>query len=70
MSAKYQIIISNFDVFDVTHVKHKEIFFEGKMLLKLHFEVLYRRLLFLMSISVTRNAESREQLLKALSGHL
>ena len=37
-------------MFDVTHVKHKELIFLRKMLLKLHFEVLYRRILFVMSI--------------------
>ena len=37
-------------MFNVTHVKHKEIFFEREMLLKLHFEVLYRRVSFVMSI--------------------
>ena len=40
-----QIPNNYFDVF-----KHKEIFFEGKMLLKLHFYGLYRRTLFVMSI--------------------
>ena len=34
-----QILNNYFDVFDMTHVKHKDLFFEGKMLLKLHFEV-------------------------------
>ena len=32
-----------FDEFDVTHVKNTIKYFEGKILLKLHFEVLYRR---------------------------
>ena len=43
-----------FDVFDVTHVKHKEIFFEGKMLLKLHFKVLYGRVFFVMRLILFR----------------
>ena len=39
-----------FYVFDVTNVKHKEIGFEGNMLVKLHLKVFHLRVLFAMSI--------------------